>query len=159
MNGYTCKFLSIEQALKSAISDLRAKKLNFEKKIGRTEKYLRKCSDENDKDSNIDLKDAIKIDRAVLDIFGGSPILKVYQAQINNYIEHLHNEKKQNDIQNILLDIQQACYELIKVVRESKKEDSHMGEEISNQEKESIYTSIKDIEEQITAIKINIGPE
>ena len=159
MNGYTRKFLSIEQALKTAISDLRAKKFNFEKEIGRSEKYLRKCSDENEEDSNIDLKDAIKIDKAILDIFGGSPILKVYQAQINYYIDHLYKKKEPNDIKNILLDIQKACYELINVVRESKKKDSHMGEEISNQEKELIYRSIKDIEEELSAIKIHIGLE
>ena len=159
MSGYTRNFLSIEQALKIAISDMRAKKIDFEKEIGRSEKYLRKCSDENEGDSNLDLKDAIQIDKTILGKSSGTPIFNVYQAQINNYITHLHQTKEHQDIQNILLDIQKACYELINIVRESKKPTSDMGEKISNKEKESIYTAIKDIEEQISGIKIHIGPE
>jgi hypothetical protein len=159
MSGYTRNFLSIEQALKVAISDLRAKKTDFEKEIGRSEKYLRKCSDENEEDSNLDLKDAIQIDKTILDKSSGAPMYNVYQAQINNHIAHLHQKRNHQDIQNILLDIQQACSELINIVRESKKPTSDMGEKISNKEKESIYTAIKDIEEQISGIKIHIGPE
>ena len=76
----------------------------------------------------------------------------MYQAQIDNHITHLHQTTERQDIQNILIDIQQACSELINIVRESKKPTSHMGEKISNKEKESIYTSIKDIEEQISGL-------
>ena len=159
MNGYTRKFLSIEQALKAAITNLRSKKIDFEKSIGRNEKYLRKCSDENDKDRNIDLKDAIQLDKTLLNNSSGSPILKVYQAQIDEHIKSLHKAKKHEDIRNILFDIHDACSKLINIVRESKDPSGDMGEEISNREKESIYNSITEIEEQITAIKINIGPQ
>ncbi len=158
MNGYTRKFLSIEQALQGAIKDLTSKKVDFEKNIGRNEKYLRKCSDENDRKRNLDLKDAIQLDKTLLSNNSGHPLLKVYQAQINEYIDSLHKTKKQADIKNILFDIHTACSKLITIVRESKDPKSDMGEEISNREKESIYKSIKEIEEQISAIKINIGP-
>ena len=41
----------------------------------------------------------------------------------------------------------------------SKDPTGHMGEEISNQKKESIYNFIRDIEKQISGIKIHIGTE
>lgn len=159
MNGYNRKFLSIEQGLQNAISDLRSRKIDFEKEIGRNEKYLRKCSDENDLDRNLDLKDAISIDKSLLNNGFGNTMLKVFQAQIELHIKELHQSKTHEDIKNILFEINNACAKLITIVRESKDPNSDMGEEISSSEKSSIYKSIKEIEDQITAIKINIGSE
>ena len=38
MSGYNRKFMSLEQGLQNSISDLRSKKIDFEKEIGRNEK-------------------------------------------------------------------------------------------------------------------------
>ena len=159
MSGYNRKFMSVEQGLQNAISDLRSKKIDFEKEIGRNEKYLRKCSDENDLDRNLDLKDAISIDKSLLSTGFGSTMLRVYQAQIDFHIKELHQSKTHEDIKNILFEINNACAKLITIVRESKEPSSDMGEEISSAEKSSIYKSIKEIEDKISSIKINIGSE
>ena len=85
--------------------------------------------------------------------------MQKYQAQIDFHIKELHQSKTHEDIKNILFEINNACAKLITIVRESQEPSSDMGEEISATEKSSIYKSIKEIEDQISAIKINIGSE
>ena len=60
MAGYSREFLSIEQALKQVVKDLRAE--GVLKSTGKTESYFRKCSDENDTDRLIHHIDSVKLD-------------------------------------------------------------------------------------------------
>ena len=161
MNGYTKEFLSIEQALKGIIEDLKELEIDFDKEIGRNIKYLRRCADENPEagDRNLDLKDAIKIDKVLLNKEKGNPLFDLYNIHIQKHVKSLHQESEKSDIKNLLLDINSACSKLTNIVRLSKDPSSEMGEKISNREKEEIYFAIKDIEKQISSIKIYVGEE
>ena len=61
-------------------------KIDFEKEIGRNEKYLRKCSDENDLDRNLDLKDAISIDKSTLVLPADFACVKNWPVNANTLV-------------------------------------------------------------------------
>ena len=80
MAGYSREFLSIEQALKQVVKDLKSD--GVLKSTGKTESYFRKCSDENDADRLIHHIDSVKLDIECMKRGLGHPLLTAHQIQI-----------------------------------------------------------------------------
>ena len=59
MAGYLRKLISLENALKNAINDLKDEGLK--EATGKSESHFRKCTDENNKDNNIITKTQLKL--------------------------------------------------------------------------------------------------
>ena len=161
MSGYNRKYGSIEQSLQTIIDDLRKLKIDFKKEIGRSENYLRKCSDESIQASSnqLNVKDAITIDKLLLKNKLEPRILETYKYLINKYVESQNIAIDQRNIPNLIWDINDACQDLLKIVRESIDPKSDQGEKISNREKTDIYKNLTDIEAKISELKLTIGQE
>ena len=74
--------LSVEKILKSIISKL--KENEIEEFTGKSISHFRKCSDPDDKDHNLHLSDAIKLDVLSVKSQKGTPFLDHISLIINN---------------------------------------------------------------------------
>ena len=91
MAGYPRDFLSIEQALKAIIKDLKEDRIK--EATDKSESFFRKCSDPQD-GKNIDHQDSIKLDIASLKEGKGSPMLIAHQDQIEKATKDLKQSEK-----------------------------------------------------------------
>ena len=90
--------LSIEKILKDLIGKL--KEDEIKEFTGKSISHFRKCSDPDDKDHNLHLSDAIKLDMLSLKSQNGSPFLDNISLIINN---EFNDQEKLEDDQEILL--------------------------------------------------------
>ena len=85
--------LSVEKILKSIISKL--KENEIEEFTGKSISHFRKCSDPDDKDHNLHLVDAIKLDVLSLKSQNGSPFLDNISLIVNN---KFNDQEKLEDV-------------------------------------------------------------
>ena len=153
MAGYPRDFLSIEQALKAIIKDLKEDRIK--EATDKSESFFRKCSDPQD-GKNIDHQDSIKLDIASLKEGKGSPMLTAHQDQIEKATKDLKQSEK---ITNTLIDMGSRIGHLMEVTKDATDPASPGGKGISNYEKEEIYKAVKEVEDKIAALKLTIAKE
>ena len=143
--------LSIEKILKSIISKL--KENEIEEFTGKSISHFRKCSDPDDKDHNLHLKDAIKLDILSVKSQKGTPFLDHISLIINKEFSDMD---KLEDVSRNLINIGGRIGNLMDITDKALHPESPKGEEISKKEKDNIFNAISEVEEKIAKLKLSI---
>ena len=143
--------LSVEKILKSIISKL--KENEIEEFTGKTISHFRKCSDPDDKDHNIHLNDAIKLDILSVKSQKGTPFLDHISLIINKEFSDMD---KIEDVSRNLITIGGRIGNLMDITDKALHPESPKGEEISKREKDNIFNAISEVEEKIAKLKLSI---
>ena len=143
--------LSIENVLSNMIS-----KLNEDEVKNLTNKsisHFRKCSDPDDKDHNLYLSDAIKLDVLMQRNSLGTPLMDNFQIMLDEEFKKVNSFE---NLENTLLKVGGRVGDLMDVVQEAMNPDSALGKDLSKKEKDLINKSIIELEEKIAKLKISI---
>ena len=143
--------LSIEKILKDLIGKL--KEDEIKEFTGKSVSHFRKCSDPDDKDHNLHLADAIKLDILSLRSQNGSPFLDNIELIIDQEFNEL---EKLKDISRILNNIGGRIGNLMDVTEQATSPESQKGTEISTKEKDNIFKAISEVEEKIAKLKLSV---
>ena len=149
MAGYLRKLISLEQALKEVIRDLKGHGLK--EATNKSESHFRKCSDEKDKDHNIHHKDSIEIDKYCLKKGFGNPMLIAHESILEAEKIKLN---KFEDTSNTLINIGAKIGRLMETTQKAFENDSDLGKKLSQKEKQLIHKSIDEVEEKILQLKV-----
>ena len=143
--------LSIENVLSNMIS-----KLDEDEVKNLTNKsisHFRKCSDPDDKDHNLYLSDAIKLDIIMQRNYLGTPLMDNFQIMLDEEFKKVNSFE---NLENTLLKVGGRVGDLMDVVQEAMNPDSALGKDLSKKEKDLINKSIIELEEKIAKLKISI---
>ena len=143
--------LSIENVLSSMIS-----KLDEDEVKNLTNKsisHFRKCSDPDDKDHNLYLSDAIKLDVIMQRNSLGTPLMDNFQIMLDEEFKKVNSFE---NLENTLLKVGGRVGNLMDVVQEAMDPDSPLGKDLSKKEKDLISKSIIELEEKIAKLKMSI---
>ena len=143
--------LSIENVLSNMLS-----KLNDDEVKNITNKsisHFRKCSDPDDKDHNLYLSDAIKLDILMQRSLLGTPLMDNFQLFLDNEFKKVNSFE---NLENTLLKVGGRVGDLMDVVQEAMDPESPLGKDLSKKEKDLIIKSIIELEEKIAKLKISI---
>ena len=143
--------LSIENVLSNMIG-----KLNEDEVKNLTNKsisHFRKCSDPDDKDHNLYLGDAIKLDIIMQRNSLGTPLMDNFQIMLDEEFKKVNSFE---NLENTLLKVGGRVGDLMDVVQEAMNPDSALGKDLSKKEKDLINKSIIELEEKIAKLKISI---
>ena len=143
--------LSVEKILKSIISKL--KENEIEEFTGKSISHFRKCSDPDDKDHNLHLNDAIKLDVLSVKSQKGTPFLDHISLIINKEFSDMD---KLEDVSRNLINIGGRIGNLMDITDKALHPESPKGEEISKKEKDNIFNAISEVEEKIVKLKLSI---
>ena len=143
--------LSIEKILKDLIGKL--KENEIKEFTGKSISHFRKCSDPDDKDHNLHLADAIKLDILSLRSQNGSPFLDKIELIIDQEFNEL---EKLKDVSRILNNIGGRIGNLMDVTEQATSPESQKGAEISSKEKDNIFKAISEVEEKIAKLKLTV---
>ena len=143
--------LSIEKILKDLVSKL--KENEIKEFTGKSISHFRKCSDPDDKDHNLHLADAIKLDILSLRSQNGSPFLDNIELIIDQEFNGL---EKLKDVSRILNNIGGRIGNLMDVTEQATSPESQKGAEISSKEKDNIFKAIYEVEEKIAKLKLSV---
>ena len=143
--------LSVENILSNMIS-----KLNEDEVKNITNKsisHFRKCSDPDDKDHNLYLVDAIKLDIIMQRNSLGTPLMDNFQIMLDEEFKKINSFE---NLENTLLKVGGRVGDLMDVVQEAMNPESALGKDLSKKEKDLINKSIIELEEKIAKLKISI---
>ena len=143
--------LSIENVLSSMIS-----KLDEDEVKNLTNKsisHFRKCSDPDDKDHNLYLSDAIKLDVIMQRNSLGTPLMDNFQIMLDEEFKKVNSFE---NLENTLLKVGGRVGNLMDVVQEAMDPESPLGKDLSKKEKDQISKSIIELEEKIAKLKMSI---
>ena len=143
--------LSIENVLSSMIS-----KLDEDEVKNLTNKsisHFRKCSDPDDKDHNLYLSDAIKLDIIMQRNSLGTPLMDNFQIMLDEEFKKVNSFE---NLENTLLKVGGRVGDLMDVVQEAMNPDSALGKDLSKKEKDLINKSIIELEEKIAKLKLSL---
>ena len=143
--------LSIENVLSNMLS-----KLNDDEVKNITNKsisHFRKCSDPDDKDHNLYLSDAIKLDILMQRSLLGTPLMDNFQLFLDNEFKKVNSFE---NLENTLLKVGGRVGDLMDVVQEAMDPESPLGKDLSKKEKDLISKSIIELEEKIAKLKMSI---
>ena len=143
--------LSIENVLSNMIS-----KLDEDEVKNLTNKsisHFRKCSDPDDKDHNLYLSDAIKLDVIMQRNSLGTPLMDNFQIMLDEEFKKVNSFES---LENTLLKIGGRVGDLMDVVQEAMNPDSALGKDLSKKEKDLINKSIIELEEKIAKLKLSV---
>ena len=143
--------LSIENVLASMIS-----KLDEDEVKNLTNKsisHFRKCSDPDDKDHNLYLSDAIKLDIIMQRNSLGTPLMDNFQIMLDEEFKKVNSFEH---LENTLLKVGGRVGNLMDVVQEAMDPESPLGKDLSKKEKDLIAKSIIELEEKIAKLKMSI---
>ena len=143
--------LSIENVLSNMIS-----KLNEDEVKNLTNKsisHFRKCSDPDDKDHNLYLSDAIKLDLIMQRNSLGTPLMDNFQIMLDEEFKKVNSFE---NLENTLLKVGGRVGNLMDVVQEAMDPQSPLGKDLSKKEKDLIIKSIIELEEKIAKLKISV---
>ena len=136
--------LSIEKILKGIISKL--KENEIEEFTGKSISHFRKCSDPDDKDHNLHLNDAIKLDVLSVKSQKGTPFLDHISLIINKEFSDMD---RLEDVSRNLINIGGRIGNLMDITDKALHPEGPKGEEISKREKDNIFNAISEVEEKI----------
>ena len=143
--------LSIENVLSSMIS-----KLDEDEVKNLTNKsisHFRKCSDPDDKDHNLYLSDAIKLDVILQRNSLGTPLMDNFHSMLDEEFKKVNSFE---NLENTLLKVGGRVGNLMDVVQEAMDPESPLGKDLSKKEKDLISKSIIELEEKIAKLKMSI---
>ena len=143
--------LSIENVLSSMIS-----KLDEDEVKNLTNKsisHFRKCSDPDDKDHNLYLSDAIKLDVIMQRNSLGTPLMDNFQILLDEEFKKVNSFE---NLENTLLKVGGRVGNLMDVVQDAMDPESPLGKDLSKKEKDLISKSIIELEEKIAKLKMSI---
>ena len=143
--------LTIENVLSNMIS-----KLDEDEVKNLTNKsisHFRKCSDPDDKDHNLYLSDAIKLDIIMQRNSLGTPLMDNFQIMLDEEFKKVNSFE---NLENTLLKIGGRVGNLMDVVQEAMDPESPLGKDLSKKEKDLISKSIIELEEKIAKLKMSI---
>ena len=143
--------LSIENVLSNMIS-----KLDEDEVKNLTNKsisHFRKCSDPDDKDHNLYLSDAIKLDIIMQRNSLGTPLMDNFQIMLDEEFKKVNSFE---NLENTLLKVGGRVGNLMDVVQEAMDPQSPLGKDLSKKEKDLISKSIIELEEKIAKLKMSI---
>ena len=143
--------LSVEKILTSTISKL--KENEIKEFTGKSISHFRKCSDPDDKDHNLHLNDAIKLDILSVKSQKGTPFLDHISLIINKEFSDMD---KLEDVSRNLINIGGRIGNLMDITDKALHPESPKGEEISKKEKDNIFNAISEVEEKIAKLKLSI---
>ena len=143
--------LSIEKILKGII--IKLKENEIEEFTGKSISHFRKCSDPDDKDHNLHLNDAIKLDVLSVKSQKGTPFLDHISLIINKEFSDMD---KLEDVSRNLINIGGRIGNLMDITDKALHPESPKGEEISKKEKDNIFNAISEVEEKIAKLKLSI---
>ena len=143
--------LSIEKILKDIIGKL--KENEIKEFTGKSISHFRKCSDPDDKDHNLHLSDAIKIDVLSLKSQNRSPFLDNMSLIIES---EFINDQNVEDVSRILNLIGGRIGNLMDTAEKALHPDGPMGMDISKQERDNVFNAISEVEEKIAKLKISL---
>ena len=142
--------LSIERILKDVIAKHKENEIQEFTVICIS---FRKCSNPDDKDHNLHLSDAIKLDILSLKSQKGSPFLDNISLIINKEFTDM---EKLEDVSRNLINIGGRIGNLMDTTEQALHPESPKGEEISKSEKDKIFNAISEVEEKIAKLKLSI---
>ena len=143
--------LSIENVLSNMIGKLNEDEVkNFTNK---SISHFRKCSDPDDKDHNLYLGDAIKLDIIMQRNSLGTPLMDNFQIMLDEEFKKINSFE---NLENTLLKVGGRVGDLMDVVQEAMNPESALGKDLSKKEKDLINKSITELEEKIAKLKISI---
>ena len=143
--------LSIENVLSNMIS-----KLDEDEVKNLTNKsisHFRKCSDPDDKDHNLYLSDAIKLDVIMQRNSLGTPLMDNFQIMLDEEFKKVNSFE---NLENTLLKVGGRVGNLMDVVQEAMDPQSPLGKDLSKKEKDLISKSIIELEEKIAKLKLSV---
>ena len=143
--------LSIEKILKRIIGKLQENEIK--EFTGKSISHYRKCSDPDDKDHNLHLNDAIKLDILSVKSQKGTPFLDHISLIINKEFSDMD---KIEDVSRNLITIGGRIGNLMDITDKALHPESPKGEEISKKEKDNIFNAISEVEEKIAKLKLSI---
>ena len=135
--------LSIENVLSNMIS-----KLNEDEVKNLTNKsisHFRKCSDPDDKDHNLHLGDAIKLDIIMQRNSLGTPLMDNFQIMLDEEFKKVNSFE---NLENTLLKVGGRVGNLMDVVQEAMDPESPLGKDLSKKEKDLISKSFYEDESE-----------
>ena len=142
---------SIEHGLAEAIRNLKAEVM--EEVTGKSESYIRKCSDP-DLEQQLDHRDAVKIDKACIEN-GLAP----YLLNSHNYIimkELAKANLGNQSINELLVQFTISMGKLLDTIKTAKSSKGEKGESISAAEKKEIYEALHELEDKIVKVKTSV---
>ncbi len=139
---------SIESGLTQAIKNL--KKGALELATGKSESFLRKCSDP-DLDQQLDHKDAIKIDKACIEAGLMPYLFRAHEYIILSELKKVKGE--QSDLNELLIKFTILHGKLMDSIKSAKSLTSDRGPKISASEKKEIFDAFNELETKILKIK------
>ena len=142
---------SIEFALSQYLKELDEEEVK--KSTGKSISHFRKCGDPDDKDHNLHLIDAIKLDILLQKKKLGTPFLDCF----NLFLEHeLRKINEYENISNVLINIGGRVGNLMDVTQEATNPEGDQGTMISKLEKQNIFKAVSQVEEKIAKLKLSI---
>ncbi len=142
---------SIEHGLTEAIKNLKSKVI--EEVTGKSESFLRKCSDP-DLDQQLDHRDAVKIDKACVQKGLTPYLLRAHEYIIQKELKNVVTDQK--DLNELLTKFTILHGQLLSVINSAKSSSGHKGEQISSVEKKDIFEAFEALENKIHKIKTTI---
>ena len=142
---------TIEHGLAEAIKNLKAEVI--EEVTGKSESYIRKCSDP-DLEQQLDHKDAVKIDKACI-----AKGLDPYLLNSHQYIILKELEKANlgnQSINELLVQFTISLGKLLDSIKTAKSLKGDKGEAISAAEKKEIYEAFHELENKILKVKHSV---
>ena len=142
---------SIEHGLAEAIRNLKAEVI--EEATGKSESYIRKCSDP-DLEQQLDHRDAVKIDKACI-----AKGLDPYLLNSHQYIILKELEKANlgnQSINELLVQFTISLGKLLDSIKTAKSSKGEKGQLISAAEKKEIYGAFHELENKILKVKDTI---
>ena len=115
--------------------------------------HFRKCSDPDDKDHNLYLSDAIKLDVIMQRNSLGTPLMDNFQILLDEEFKKVNSFE---NLENTLLKVGGRVGNLMDVVQEAMDPESPLGKDLSKKEKDLIFKSIIELEEKIAKLKMSI---
>ena len=142
---------TIEHGLAEAIKNLKAEVI--EEVTGKSESYIRKCSDP-DLEQQLDHRDAVKIDKACIEKGLDPYLLNSHQYIILKELEkaNLGNQS----INELLVQFTISLGKLLDSIKTAKSSKGEKGQLISAAEKKEIYEAFHELENKILKVKDSV---
>ena len=143
--------LSIEFILKQVLPKLGDEEVK--RLTGKSISHFRKCGDTDDKDHNIHLVDAIKLDILLQKKKLGNPFLDHFNFKLEY---ELRKNNEYENISNVLINIGGRIGNLMDITQEAIDPVGQAGSNISNEEKQKIFKAVNEVEEKIAKLKLSV---
>lgn len=145
------KILSIEFILSQVLKKLEAEEIKIS--TGKSISHYRKCSDPDDKDHTLYLKDAILLDILMQKKELGTPFSDLIDLNLNHDLNQTNNY---NNIKNVLINIGGRLGNLMDTTQNAIDPEGQEGDKISEEEKKKIFEAISQLEEKIIKLKLSV---